>query len=277
MAFGLDSYSKRFPQSGGIGFGAPPTPAAPTGYNINPAPTGYNPTFGGVPGPLGLPDPYGDLTKSGVNLPALNPAASSAIGNELRGDLDPLDIAALQDESARFGVTSGMPGAGLGINRYLGNILGAREQRRNQGFQHYNQFVPTVAGTQTVNPALQNQIAETNALYGSAPVPAFAASYAQQLFDKYAQSLRGPGGGTRGPSSEAPTGSTAGRAFGQQFGQTPSDSGYNPYEGVTRGVQEGIDYTSGLDAEGLPASFEPGYEPGGVPGWEPWMYDLFEE
>ena len=35
------------------------------------------------------------------------------------------------------------------------------EQLQNQGIANYNSTVPTVAATQTVSPALQTQVAET--------------------------------------------------------------------------------------------------------------------
>lgn len=200
----------------GVPGGGPRTASiarAAEGYQAAPTPIPGNNAFGGVPGVLGLPDPLADLGRAGVDTLPLNRAATSAIKTGLEGELDPNDVMAIQDEMARFGVASGMPGSGLAVNRYLGNILGAREQRRQQAFQNYGNFVPTVAGTQTVAPGLQNEIALQNALNLAAPDPSQAASYAEGLFNNYLNMLGRSGGGPAGGTSRSPTPSSGGGGF----------------------------------------------------------------
>lgn len=169
-----------------------------SGFNLNPLPESGTTAFGEVPGQLGLPNPAGDLGKQIPNLQGLNTGASDLINSELGGQLSPATLHALQNAGATFGIQSGMPGSGLSFNRLYGNIAGATEARQRQGLEDYSRFIPTVSGTQTVRPELQNEIASQNALNKAAPNPAKAASYAQQLFDQYLQKMRGPGGGTGG-------------------------------------------------------------------------------
>lgn len=168
-------------------------------FDLHPQPTSGNGPFGAVPGQLGLPDPAGDLAHQIPGLSNLNSAASSGILAKLNGQLSPGTLNALKNASAQFGVSSGMPGSGLSSSSFLGNVAGASEAQQTEGIHQYNSFVPTVSGTQTVNPALQNEIATQNSLNAAAPDPTQAASYAKQLFDQYLSSMRGSGGGNRGP------------------------------------------------------------------------------
>ena len=173
-------------------------------FTLNPQPQKGNGPFGAVPGALGLPNPYGDLKKVMPTLPDQNAALGSAILSKLKGELSPETVANIQDAAARFGVSSGMPGSGLAQNRTLRDLGLATEAQIASGINAYNQTMPVVSGTQTVSPALQAQIAETNAINAAAPNPAEAASYAQGLFSAYLNKMRGPGGGTggyRGPGS----------------------------------------------------------------------------
>jgi hypothetical protein len=167
-----------------------------TGFNLNPQPTSGQGPHGAVPGQLGLPNPAADLAGQIPGLSSLNSAASSGIAGKLRGELSPGTLNALKNASAQFGVSSGMPGSGLSSNAFLGNVAGASEAQQAAGIQEYNSFIPTVSGTQTVSPALQNEIATQNSLNAAAPDPTQAASYAMQLFNMYLQQMgRGSGGG----------------------------------------------------------------------------------
>lgn len=172
--------------------------ATPSGYVLNPKPQQGNGPFGAVPGPIGLPNPAGDLAGQVPGLSNLNRAASSNILQRLNSNLSNNTINALKNASAQFGIQSGMPGSQLSQNQLLGNIAGATEALQTQGLQDYNSFIPTVSGTQTVNPALQSDIADRNSVYAAAPNPTEAASYAESLYNKYLSSMRGPGGGTFG-------------------------------------------------------------------------------
>lgn len=146
----------------------------------------------------------------------------------------------LQDQGAAWGVGSGMPGSGLSANRSLRNLGLTSEQQVQQGIQNYNSTIPTVSRTQTVDPSLQYQIANRNATMAAAPVPAQAQSYAQQLFDKYLQAMRGPGGGTGGGMS--PAGGTGGGGSARSPWGSPAssyyDSGSSPSSGYDQTQQD---------------------------------------
>jgi len=174
----------------------------PTPYDFAPAPLPGQGVYGMAPGITPLPNPAGDLGGQIPGLAGLNAQASQTIQDRLAGSISPATMKALQDAAATYGATTGMPGLprnGLAMNRLFGNIAGFAENQASQGLQNYNQFVPTVSGTQTVNPALQANISESNAVNRAAPNPTMAGSHAESLFNKYLSALRGggPGGGTR--------------------------------------------------------------------------------
>lgn len=175
---------------------------APGEFNLNPQPRQGQGAFGSVPGNIGLPNPSADLSKVYPNLTGTNSAVSDQIMSQLRGELSPDTIAAIQNAAATYGVTSGMPGSGLQWNKSLRDLGIATEDQISKGISNYNATIPTVSGTQTVRPETQVDVATQNAVWNSAPDPAAAASYAQQLFDKYlgslSQSFGGGGGGGGG-------------------------------------------------------------------------------
>jgi hypothetical protein len=142
-----------------------------------------------------MPSPATDLGAQIPGLSNLNKTASGDILSKLTGTLSPGTLAALQNLSATYGATSGMPGSGLSSNMFLGNVAGAMENQEQQGLQDYSSFIPAVSGTQTVNPALQTQISGTNASNAAAPNPGASASYAAQMFNQYLNQMRGPGAG----------------------------------------------------------------------------------
>lgn len=173
-------------------------PAAGT-FTATPSPQQGQGTFGLVPGPVGVPNVFGDLSSVYPNLSGTNAAVSGAIASKLAGNISPQTMNALQDAAARFGVSSGMPGSGLQQNQLFGNIAGFTENQIQQGIQDYNSTLPTVSSTQTVNPALQAQIAETNSVNAAAPNPADAQTYAKSLFDDYLNKLKSSGSQTNTP------------------------------------------------------------------------------
>lgn len=201
-----------------------PAAATPTGFNLSPTPTQGNGAFGLVPGQLGLPNPAGDLQAQIPGLAGLNANASGVINSYLRGQL-PQDVQnAIQDASATYGVTSGMPGSGLQRNRTARDLGLTSLDLTGRGLSAYGPFVGAVSGTQTVRPELQSQIAEINAINRAAPSPAAAASHAEALYNRYLNSLARTGGGSRtaAPSRAASYGPSYGGAGGSYVPQTPS-------------------------------------------------------
>ena len=181
--------------------GAPkrPTPAAPgtsgSDFNLHPSPTGGNGAYGLVPGQLGLPDPYKDLSGVLPNLSGLNAQAGQDVLGQLSGQLSPETINQLQDQAAQFGITSGMPGSNLAGRSGLKNLGLSVEGLQNQGLQNYNSLIPTVSHTQTVSPDLQNNIADRNSIFASAPDPGAAARAAEDAFNRGRGPMAGFGGG----------------------------------------------------------------------------------
>lgn len=180
-----------------------PVTTGPTGnpnYAVNPAPTSGVGVFGAVPGPVGLPNPAGDLAAQYPNLPQTNQALSANILSQLSGQLSPGTLKMMQDAEAAQAIKSGMPGTNVQRGTLMGNRsvrdLGlTAEQQVQQGIANYNRTIPTVSGTQTVSPALQSELAMWNAINRSAPDPAASGNYAQQLFNQYLAQMRQRSGG----------------------------------------------------------------------------------
>lgn len=142
-----------------------------------------------MPGLIPTPNPYGDLSNVFPDLGGANQALGADLLAKLGGNISPGTMAALQNAAAAFGVRSGMPGSGLQWNNLFGNIAGFAENQTQQGIQDYNQTIPTISRTQTVDPALQTTIAGENALNLAAPTPSAVAQNSQSLFNKYLASL----------------------------------------------------------------------------------------
>jgi len=163
---------------------------------LNPTPTeGTGTPFGKVPGALGLPDPFGDLSKVAPGLGGLNKNLLTNLTANSLGIVSPGTRNALQLTNAQTASGSGMPFSGLSDRALFGNIAGFTEGLQEKALQDYNSLIPTIKSTQTVSPELQTEIANRNAINAAAPSPRAAANYAKQLFDEYAAKVRGPGGG----------------------------------------------------------------------------------
>jgi hypothetical protein len=216
---------------------------------LNPTPTqGTGTPFGSVPGALGLPDPFGDLSKVAPGLGALNKNLLGNLTSESLGIISPGTRNALQLTNAQTGVGSGMPFSGLSTNQLFGNIAGFSEGLQKQAADQYSSLIPTISKTQTVSPELQTEIANRNSINAAAPSPTAAANYAKQLFDEYAAKVRGPGGGISfGPQPSTPRPLDFGNPAG---GTAPPDTrgltfgGQTYYGGATPGGGGGGGITS---------------------------------
>lgn len=269
--------------------GGSPSGGSGAGFNLNPPSQTGNGPFGSVPGPLGMPDPAGDLAKVVPNLSSLNKGVSSGILSKLNGQLSAPTLNALKTAQAQFGVSSGMPNSGLSWNSLYGNIAGASEAQQQQGIQDYNPFIQTVSGTQTVNPALQTEIANINSVNAAAPDPAQAASYAQELFNQYLSSMRGsggggPGGGTRGGGSPAGGTMPTTRISSPNYYSSPqpvaAPTGPSSFGGASSRFEPDYppewDLPVSQDSYGVLApEYDPGYQPydSGVPDYDFNYYD----
>ncbi len=229
---------------------------------LNPAPTqGTGTPYGAVPGSLGLPDPFSDLSKVAPGLGGVNKNLLTNLTSNSLGILSPGTRNALQLAASQRGVQSGMgPNSGLSTNDLYGNIAGFSEGLQKQAVQDYSSLIPTISGTQTVNPALQSEIANTNALRGAAPSPTAAANYAKQLFDEYLNKVRGPGGGTvgggpAGGSRTTPWSSSFGQGGGTMVGGalgTPTQAPTQPYDWFNQTFGPGAGVSA--DVGGVPVN-----------------------
>lgn len=177
--------SGRFVEGPAPGATAPAT--APTGYNISPTPTAGKGPLGAVPGQVGLPDVAAQLEAQLPGVSAINKQVSQNMMSDLRGELDPNTVRAIQDASAQWGVNAGVPGSGLQTQRGLRDVGQLSEDLQQQGLQNYNQTAQQVSNTQTISPEAQIGASLQNAINAASPDPTQAASYAQSLFNQYQQ------------------------------------------------------------------------------------------
>lgn len=182
-----------------IGFSTGYTPPTTTAYNAtSPAPRAGQGAYGAVPGNIQNPNPFGDLSSLYPNLSGTNAQASGNILNELEGNLSPSTIANIRNHAASFGVSSGMPGSDFQGYQGLTNLGLTTEKLQGQGLHDYLDAITGISKTQTVDPALQTEIATQNSVWNAAPDPAAAAKEQQNLFDQYLKKTMSPAGGTGG-------------------------------------------------------------------------------
>ncbi len=192
MAFGFST--------GGSGY----RPSTTSYSTTNPAPRPGQGAYGSVPGSISDPNPFGDLAAIYPNLSNTNAQTSSNILNELEGQLSPSTINNIRNQSASFGVSSGMPGSQFQGNQGLATLGLTTEKLQGQGLHDYLDAITGISKTQTVDPALQTEIATQNSVWNAAPDPASAAKEQQRLFDEYLKKTMSPAGGTGGGSSNVP-------------------------------------------------------------------------
>ena len=182
----------------------------------------YNTTYGYGGGAfgsqipqIGVPKPAEDLAALYPNLSATNAKLSGNISSELSGNLPPDVLNHIKDQSAAWGVSSGVPNSGIEGNRSLRDLGLSSLDLMHQGVGDYSSILPTISQTQTVRPELQAEIAATNAQNSAAPNPAAAASYAMGLFNKY---LNPSGGfGSQPQSYFTPAGSNTKMPYSSAF------------------------------------------------------------
>lgn len=256
-------------------------------YNVSPSPLlGGQGPYGAVPGNIGIPpSPYQQTTSLAPNLggPAVGQLSNNIL-SELQGQISPQALRNMQDQAARFGISSGMPGSNaflgsLANNKnLLGNIL-TTEQLQHQGAQDYLAAI-TGIGSQQINPALAAEIAAHNAQLNAAPDPTQAAQRQLQNYYAALNAARGPAGQTGGQfgSPAGATGQTGSGALGfggasgvgnslgfgfGSFGQQQPTSGGGSFDtGVPTGYQDWNSYYSdlggGADTSGnsLPTNYQ---------------------
>lgn len=97
-------------------------------------------------------DYLSNLTSVFPNLEQLQGQASANTLSRLRGQLSPETINAIQDNAARFGLSTGMPGSQL-AGSYGRKLLGQTAQGlQSQGLQDYLNTLQTYSGTLAPTP-----------------------------------------------------------------------------------------------------------------------------
>ncbi len=249
------------PPVAGPAGGALPPPTGPTGFNINPTPhTGQGP-YGLVPGPIQYPTtPYAEATKIAPGIVGLTPDVIAQIQSQVSGEFTPQEENNLWDVANRYGVQSGMPGAQLWSNKFMGNVVGARQDRIQKGIQNYGAIV-TELGKMGVDPALAAQIAAHNAQLAAAPDPKAAAD---EMFRKYLEAMAL--GRNQG------LGGNPGGGFGGGYGG--GGGIWNPGMGTTA-AQRGFGPAPGPSATQPTPSPSAGTKPATMSSWTPTGADLF--
>lgn len=168
-----------------------------TSYTTNsPAPRAGQGAYGAVPGAISNPNPFGNLAALYPNLSGTNATVSKNIMDELNGQLSQSTIDNIRNHAASFGVSSGMPGSQFQGNQGLATLGLTTEKLQGQGLNDYLGAITGINKTQTLDPALQTEIATQNSVWNSAPDPAAAAKQQQSLFDEYLKKTMSPAGGT---------------------------------------------------------------------------------
>lgn len=156
---------------------------------------GYNGgTYGTQVQPVNLPNPSAALQSQIPGLPNINNQLSSLISGELSGNISPQTLQMLKNTSATNGVTTGMPGSGLNIENLLSNEGLTSNAIQQEGVGNYNSTIPTISGTQTLNPALELAGNTQNAVSAASPNPTDAANEEQTLLQQYMAELNPAGG-----------------------------------------------------------------------------------
>lgn len=245
--------------------------AAP--YNYNPSPRQGRGAFGTVPGIVTLPpNLYEGVQSIYPGLTGNTNLAGNVVRHQLSGELSPETINTIQDDAARFGVTSGMPLSNLSGYRGLRNLGRTVEDVQSKGLENYNKLLSTL-GPMMTDPALAAQIAAWNATMGAAPDPRLNAD---EMMRRYREGLgtglgaRNPSGGTYRPPGgdllNGPAGGTGGGPFMITGGGGPGSNIRRPPTILTPDEPQDF-WTGGYDwwqtPEGASDWLFYGGEPGG--------------
>lgn len=95
------------------------------------------------------PSAYQSMSSVYPNLTQTGAQASQNILANLRGELSPETINTIQDEAARFGITSGIPMSTLAGSRGLSRLGLTSQQVQEQGLQDFLNTLKSYAGTVT--------------------------------------------------------------------------------------------------------------------------------
>ena len=156
-------------------------PGSWNGYSTNPNPQSGSGIYGEVPGAIAVPPSIWEQTNAAVpQMKGLTDNTAKTINQYLQGWLPSSNVQQLQDASAAYGVSSGMPGSGFSMNNSLRSLGVNSLALQQQGIQDYLSFL-SGTGSQQIDPSLVASIASRNALMKSAPNPTKAGQYLEKL------------------------------------------------------------------------------------------------
>jgi len=136
-----------------------PIPTGQSSYNAAPSPQSGSGFFGAVPGTVGLPNPYQDLSHVVPNLSGINADLSGQIASDLSGQVSPSVLAAVNSAANGAGIDT----SHLDLTNPIGTLGTSPEALQTQGMRDYSSILPIVSSTQTVSPNVEAQLAEFNA------------------------------------------------------------------------------------------------------------------
>jgi len=218
-------------------------------YNIAPTPmygTGGS-AYGAAPGTIDIPpSEYEQVQSIYPDLGLQAQLAGRNIGAGLAGELSPQTIFQLQQNAARFGQSSGMPGSGLQTNMGLLSMGQNVEQAQANALNQYQGLAKTLGSMQTPQ-ALASEIASRNATMLAAPSPELAAK--QQMADWMSKfNMTAAKGKSGGGMTINPSGGTSPSQMGfgrQNFSNLGASGGDVPTEGYVPWNWSQSDYSPG--------------------------------
>lgn len=218
--------------------------------------------YGGQPVQVGIPPSrYQQLSSVDPGFASNAQAASSFLNSELMGMLSPASLSALQDKSASWGVSSGMPRSGLAQDQWdysrTAQTLGLQQHGLNDLGNYANWM-----GSLQLDPALAAQIASQNSIWAASPNPTMVA---QELHNQQTQGqlgkLFGDIIGVFGPVGHA-----VGNYITSSTSGTGSGMGGSPYQSSLGSIGSGLGGFGGVGSLGGYGGQNAlgGYAPSGV-------------
>jgi hypothetical protein len=198
-----------------------------------PTPTSGTGIFGQVPGALPTPNPFASVAAAFPATQQAQQQGASNILSELEGQLSPQTLATIQNQGAAWGVQSGMPGSGVQTNWDLAKAAQVSQGEQQTGLQQYNSMAGNSSQYLTVNPALESDIQQINAIDAASPNPA-EAGMINMLSEiagmGWGYSMNKPGAGTQ-QNQTVPAASVGGGVDTSMYGESAGPYADSPDAG----------------------------------------------
>lgn len=192
------------------------------------------------------PSRYQQAVQTYSPLPTMQGAAGNVISSQLAGQLTPAQLATLQDESARWGVQSGVPMSGAAQNRWDTSRVNATGALQQAGLQNFGNFQSGLEAGMN-DPGLLSDIEQWNSIAASAPDPRMAA-WADAL--NYGSTAMMGAFGIPAMTSSSRASSPTYSGFGRSPMQSALGGGYPSYPSYDMGMGGGWQDILGNDPGG---------------------------